>query len=324
MSQFFQALGRLLITSTLAISSSLVLAQDTFPSRPIRLIVPYASGGTTDQIARLIGQKLGEQWGQTVVVDFRPGGGTVIGATAAAKSPPDGYTWLLTVNTHVINEHLMAKLPYHPIKDFVPLATLATTDYLLVVNSSLPVKSPQEFIAYAKARPGEINFGTHGVGGLTHLAVNMFQAQAGIKLQLVPYKGPALPGMLANEVQVEFDALATVLPHIQSGKLKAIGVTGKQRVPAMPQVPTLQESGLPDFDVTVWYGLLAPAGVPAAVADKIRTGIAAAMARPEVKSKLATLGLQPFESTPAQFEALLKSDSAKYGEIIRAGNIKQE
>jgi len=299
-------------------------AQETFPVRPIRMVVPYASGGTTDQVARLIGQKLSEQWGQNVFPDFRPGGGTVIGASAVASAPADGYTWLLTVNTHVINEHLMARLPYHPIRDFAPLATVATTDYLLVVNSSIPVNTLQEFIAYAKARPGAINFGTHGVGGLTHLAANLFQSQAGIKLQLVPYKGPALPAMLSNEVQVEFDALATVLPHIQSGKLKAIAVTGKQRMAALPDVPTFRESGLPDFNVTVWYGLLGPAGVPAAVADRIRSGIAAALTQPDLRSKLATLGLQPFASTPAQFEAMMKADSATYGEIIRAGNIRIE
>ena len=326
MRQFLKVAVGVLVAALAAACPPAVMAQDAFPSRTVRLIVPYAVGGTTDVVARMIGQKLGELWGQTVVVENRPGGGTVIASTTLIKSPPDGYTWMLANNTHVINEHLIAKLPFDPIKDFTPLSTLATADYLLLVNSSLPVNTLQEFVTHAKARPGKINFGTHGVAGLTHLAVNLFQAQADIKLQLVQYKGagPAMIGMLGNEIQVYFDAAATVLPHIQSGKLKPLGVTGRQRVPVLPQVPTLQESGLPQFDVTIWYGLLAPAGVPAPVAEKIRAGVATVLARPDIRSQLAMLGVQPFVSEPGQFEAMMKSDSVKYGEIIRAGNIKPE
>lgn len=317
------SVARLLIAGAVTMSALSVPAQEAYPSRPVRIVVPYASGGTTDQIARMVGQKLSEQWGQTVFPDFKPGGGTVIGASAVVGAPADGYTLLLTVNTHVINEHLM-KLPYHPIRDFTPLATLATTDYVLVVNSDMPVRTLQDFIAYVKARPGKVDFGTHGVGGLTHLAVSLFESQADIKLQLVPYKGSALPAMLTGEVQVEFDAMASLRPHIQSGKLRPLAVTGRQRIAALPDVPTFREAGLPDYDVTIWYALIGPANMPPAVVQKIREGVAAALATPDLRAKLAGAGLLPYASTPAQFESLMKSDSVRYGDIIRAGHIKLE
>lgn len=301
-------------------------SQEGYPNKPIKIVVPYAPGGTTDVVARILGQKLTELWGQSVLIENRPGGGTVIAASAVAKSPADGYTFLLANNTHVINEHLMSKLPFDPIKDFTAVTTMASADYLLLVNPSLPVNNIQEFIALAKSKPGQINFGTHGVAGLTHLAVNMLQAQAGIKLQLVQYKGagPAMTAMLADEVQVYFDAAATVLQQIQAGKLKPLAVTGKNRVPILPQVPTLRESGMSDFDVTIWYGLLAPAGLPLAVAEKFRAGVVSVLARPDIKTQFAGLGVQPLQVSGPAFDALLKSDSDKYGAIIRAGNIKIE
>jgi tripartite-type tricarboxylate transporter receptor subunit TctC len=314
--------------ATLAAGCTLLLhtaqAQENFPNRPVRLVVPYAAGGTTDALGRIVAQKLSEQWGQNVYLDFKPGAGTVIGAGIVASAPADGYTWLLAVNTHVINEFLMAKLPYHPIKDFTPLATLSKTDYILLVNSALPVKSLQEFIATAKAKPDAINFGTHGVGGLTHVAVSLFESQAGIKLNLVPYKGTALPGMLTGEVQTEFDALASTLPHIQAGKLIPLATTGTNRMKALPEVPTFKEAGVPDFDVTIWYGLLGPAGVPKPIVDKIQAGVAKALASPEAASKMGTLGLETFVSNADDFGKMMKADSIKYGEVIRKANIKAE
>ena len=326
MKKAFDAILGPLILAAVCVYSCSIAAQEPYPSRAIHLIVPYAAGGTTDVVARIVGQKLKELWGQSVVIENRPGGGTVIASSAVAKSPPDGYTFMLANNTHVINQHLMAKLPYDSIRDFSAVATVAMADYLLLLNATVPADNLKEFIALAKAQPMQINFGTHGVAGLTHLAVNLLQAQSGIKLQLIQYKGagPALIGMLGNEVQVYFDAAATVLQHVQSGKLKAIGVTGRSRLAVLPQVPTLKESGLPDFDVTIWYGLIAPAGVPAPVVDKMRTAIADIMAKPEVLSQLAKLGVLQFVTGPGQFDALLKSDSEKYGAVIRAGNIKLE
>ncbi|HEX2546967.1 MAG TPA: tripartite tricarboxylate transporter substrate binding protein [Ramlibacter sp.] len=295
-----------------------------FPERPVRIIVPYAAGGTSDLLARYIGQKLSERWGQQVVVDNRAGGGTVIGASAVARSAPDGYNLLLTNNTHVINTHLMTNLPYDAVRDFTPVATLATSAYLLLLNPSVPAQNLQEFIALLKSRPGKVNFGTHGPGGLTHLAAEMLNLTAGTKMQMVQYKGagPALTAILAGEVEVYLDAPATTLPYVQSGKLRAIGISGSTRLPSLPNVPPISQAGVPGFDVTIWYGLLGPAQMPAAVTNKINADLAAVLSLAEVKEKLEALGVTPYASKQPDFARFVRSEQDKYGRIVKAADIK--
>lgn len=318
-------------TALWSIASGLAMAgggaaaqQPRFPDKPVHLVVPYAPGGTSDLLTRYMGLKLGERWGQQTVVDNRPGGGTVIAASSVSRSAPDGTNLLMTNNTHVINSFLMVNLPYDAIKDFTPIATLATSAYLLLINPSVPARNLQEFIALAKAKPGKFNFGTHGAGGLTHVGAELLNTMAGIKMELIQYKGaaPALAGMLGGEVDVYLDAPATTLPYIQSGKLRAIGISGQTRLSALPDVPTIAEAGVAGYDVTLWYCLLGPAGIPAAVTQKINADVHAVMAQPEVKEKLEGLGVAPFLTTGPEFSKWLRTEQEKYGRIVKSANIK--
>ncbi|MDB5819384.1 MAG: hypothetical protein JWQ11_3024 [Rhizobacter sp.] len=305
-------------------TSALAAGPAGFPDKPVKLIIPYSAGGTSDLLARYIGQLLSQRWGQPLVVDNRAGGGTVIGASAVARSAPDGYTLLLTNNTHVINPHLMARLPYDSLRDFTPVATLATSAYLMLAKPSLPVKTLQDFLALAKARPGVINFGTHGAGGLTHLAAELFDSMAGIRMEMIQYKGagPALIGILGSEVDVYFDAPATTMAYVTSGKLRPLGISGTERLAALPDVPTISQAGVPGFDVTIWYGLLGPAGMPEPVVSRLNADVAAVLALPEVKDKLDGLGVTPYASTPAKFRQFMTDEYDKYGRIVKSADIK--
>jgi len=309
-----------LTTATTAFAAEL----SDFPDKPIRLIIPYSSGGTSDLLARYIGQRLSERWRQQVIVDNRPGGGTVIGASAVARSTADGYTLLLTNNTHVINPHLMDKLPYDSLRDFTPVATLATSAYLMLVKPSLPVQTLQDFLALAKSKSGKINFGTHGAGGLTHLAAALLDSMAGIRMEMIQYKGagPALTGILGGEVDVYFDAPATTLAYVQSGKLRPLGISGAARLPSLPQIPTISEAGVPGFDVTIWYGLLGPTGMPAPVVARINADVAAVLALAEVKEKLEGLGVTPYTSSPQDFTKFIREEFGRYGRIVKSADIK--
>ncbi|HYF16296.1 MAG TPA: tripartite tricarboxylate transporter substrate binding protein [Ramlibacter sp.] len=295
-----------------------------FPDKPVRIVLPYPPGGLSDVLARFIGQKLSERWRQQVVVDNRPGGGTVPGASAVQKSAPDGLTLLLHNNTHVINAHLIPNLPYSPIRDFTPVSMLATSAYLMLAKPQLPARTFQEFVALAKAEPSKFNFGTHGPGGLTHVAAEMLNAAAGIRMEIVQYKGagPALNGILAGDIDVYFDAPATTLQHVQSGRLRALGISGRTRLPSLPQVPTLAEAGVSGYDVTIWYGLLGPAGVPEALVTRINNDVGAVLAQPDVRERLESLGVGAFPLPPASFAQLMRSDDERYGRIIRQANIK--
>jgi tripartite-type tricarboxylate transporter receptor subunit TctC len=301
-------------------------AQAAYPDHPVRIIVPLAPGGATDLVSRLIAQELRAQLGQTVIIDNRPGAGTVIAATALAKAPPDGYTLMITTNTHVTHPHLMQDLAYDGLKSFTPVARLGTADYLLFVNETVPAKNLAEFIGFVRANPNAVNFGTHGMGGFAHIAAEMLQMQADIKMQLVHYKGaaPAMMDVLGNQVQAYFDVPSTAMPYVLSGKLKAIGAGGSQRLPTLPEIPTLKESGLPDFDVSIWYGLLAPAGLQPAVVTRLNEALAKLLAQPAVKAQLASLAVQPMMLESAPFGVLMKSEYEKYGAVIRAANIRME
>lgn len=324
--RFFAAPIRLLVLSLLLAFAGSASAQQGYPNKPIRFIVPYAPGGSTSNVARLIGQKLTEAWGQQVIIDNRPGGNTVIGSEALAKSPPDGYTISLAASTHATVPHLLASLPYDPIKDFTPVATLVTTQLVLVLHPSVPANNLQEFIALAKSKPGQLNFASVGTGSSTHLAGELFNNVAGVKMQQVPYKGtaPALTDLIGGQVQLNFDTPITSIPHIKSGKLKAIAITGKTRLAALPQVPTFAEAGLPNYDFQLWMGVLAPAGTPKEIVNKLNTEIAKILTMPDMKEKLVSQGLEPFVSTPDQFAALIKSDITKFGQVIKTANIKLE
>jgi len=300
-------------------------AQESYPDKPIRFISPYAPGGSTTVVAHFIAQKLTESWGQQVLVENRSGGNTVIGTDAVAKSAADGYTVLVAASDHILVP-LLFKVPYDPIKDFAPVATLANGQLVLVLNPLVPANNLKEFLAYAKSKPGQLNFGTPGAGGLQHLAHELLNLTAGIKTQHVPYKGggPAIIDLIGGSLQFYLGTSASVVPHIKSGKIKAIAVSGKKRLPALPQVPTFTEAGLAGFEVEYWNGVLAPAATPRAIVEKLSAQIAKILVLPDFKEMLAGQGVEPFINTPDQYAAVLKADMAKYAKIIKDANIKME
>jgi tripartite-type tricarboxylate transporter receptor subunit TctC len=301
-------------------------AQQEYPNKPIRFITPYPPGGGTTVVARLVGQKLAESWGQQVLVDNRGGGNTIIGTEAAAKSAPDGYTILLVDNALAALPHLFRSLPYDTFKDLAPVATLTSIEYVLVLHPSVPANSLQELIALAKAKPGQLNYATSGSAGAGHLAIEMLSMMTGAKMQQVPYKGggPALTDLLGGQVQVHLNVPINLIPHIRTGKLRAIAISGESRSPALPQVPTFTEAGVPNFEVRYWQGVMAPAGTPKPIIDKLSAEFARILATPDTRDKLGSQGAEPFISTPDQFGALIKTFSAKYATIVKTANIKIE
>jgi tripartite-type tricarboxylate transporter receptor subunit TctC len=299
-------------------------AAQTYPSKTIRLVTPY-SGGSGDVLARLIAPKLSEAWKQPMIVENRPGANAVIGTDHVAKSAPDGYTLLMAITTHVISPHLLPT-PFHPINDFAPVAALAAAELGLGLNLGVPAGNLQEFIALAKSKPGQLNYGTTQIGGNQHVAGELFNILTGAKLTAVPYKGgaEAMTALLGGHVQVYFGSIATLAPHMRGGKIRGIAVSGDSRHPAVPEVPTFAEGGIRNFDVKLWYGIMAPAGTPKDIVDKIATQIAAIIATPDFTATLAKQGLDPFVLNPEQFSALMKTDFARYGQVIKTANIKVE
>ena len=298
-------------------------AQPNYPNRPIRFITPYAPGGSTSVLARLVGQHLTERWGQNVIVDNRPGGNTVIGTETLAKAPPDGYTIMLVASTHAILSSLI-KTPYDPIKDFAPIAGLGVSPQMLVLSPGVPANNLQELIALAKAKPGQLNFASSGAGGPTHISGEFFNIIAGVKTQHVPYKGagPAMVDLMGNHVQMFYSVPINVIGHVKSGKLKAIAVTGDTRVKSLPQVPTFAEAGLPGFDIKTWTGVLAPAGTSKAIVAKLSDEIGVLLAMQETKDKLDGLGMAAGYSNAQQFGELIKSEMVRYAKVIKTANIR--
>jgi tripartite-type tricarboxylate transporter receptor subunit TctC len=315
-----------LVISLVAALPAAHAAPPSYPDRPIRLLVPFPAGGSTDPVARLLAQKINEDWGQPVIVDNRPGANTIIGTEALAKAPADGYTVLLTASTHVINSLLVPNLPYDSVKDFAPVATLYRSEFLLLVHPSVPAKNLQELIALAKAKPGALNYAISGTGNANHLAGELFDMVAGVKMSNVPYKGggPAITDLLGGQVQAMFSVPVSVIGQVKAGKLRALAYTGASRLSSLPQVPTFAEAGLPKFDMKSWTGLLVPAATPKPIIDKLSAEIAKILAMPDVKAKLEEQGQDPFIQNPEQFSALMSADRAKFGSIIRAANIKLE
>jgi tripartite-type tricarboxylate transporter receptor subunit TctC len=313
-----------LVAFALAWSGGSALADAAYPEKPIRFIVPYAAGGAVSVLARLVGQKLNEAWGQPVIVDPRPGGGTVIGADAVVKSPPDGYTILAVASTHVTLGLLYPNIRFDPLKDFAPVATLASGEQVLLVHPSAGAESLRELIAVAKSKPGALNYASSGNGSPTNLAGELFKMMAGVDVQHIPYKGaaPAITDLIGGQVHMSFQNLAVALPHVRGGKVTALAVSGDSRSPALPQVPTFREAGLPGFEARFWFGVLAPAGTPRNIIDKLSGGIANTLSAPEIRQNLTAQGLEPFVNTPEQLAALMREDFVRYEKVIKAANIK--
>jgi tripartite-type tricarboxylate transporter receptor subunit TctC len=310
-----------------AVAASLALGAGAqqYPGKPIKIIVPYTAGGTTDLLARTIGHKLTEAWGQPVIVDNRPGANGIIGMDLVAKSAPDGYTLgLASPGTHAVNETLYAStIPHKPQKDFVPVSLAVRAPMVLVVNPSLPVKNVKELIAYAKANPGKLSIASGGSGSSQHIAAEQLKTMAGIDMVHVPYKGggAAYIDLLGNQVQVMIDALQQSMPHIKAGKLRPIAVASAQRLPQLPDVPTIAESGVPGYESSAWYGFVAPAGTPKEIVDKLSKEIAHILTLPDVKEMLATPGLVPVGSTPEQFADFIRKETDKDAKVIKSANI---
>jgi len=318
---------RIVAVSILMAHAGYAAAQQAYPAKPIRMLVPYPPGGSNNALARIVGQKLSESWGQQVVVDNRPGGNTIIGSEALVKSPPDGYTLMLTsIGAHAINRVLLPALPYDSIKDFAPVATVSYSELMLVVPPALPANTLQEFIALAKAKPGQLNYATSGAGSTTHLTAEFFNLLAGVKTQHIPYKGAAgaLTDLLGGQVQMYYSVPINIVSHVKSGKLKGIAVTGETRVAALPQVPTFTEAGLPGLDMKSSYGIFAPAAIPKEIVGKLSAEVSKILSVTETREALRAQGMEPFVSTPEQFAALIKADIAKFGKIAAAANIKME
>ena len=298
-----------------------------FPNKPARIVVPFPPGAATDILARLLAQKLTEAWGQAVVIDNKPGAGSIIGAQAVASAPPDGYTLFMGhIGTHGANPALYAKLPYDPVKDFAPITLLVSIPNLLAVHPSLGVNSVAELIALAKSKPGVLNVGSPGVSTSAHLIISLFRSVTGADMTHVPFKGAAaaMQGIVNGDVQVAFDTVTSLLPHVRAGRVKALAVTSKERSASAPEVPALAEAGVPGFDVSTWFALFVPAGTPRAVIDKLNADVVRVMQAKDLADRLVTMGMANTSGTPEQLAAHVASEIARWGKVVKEANIKVE
>lgn len=295
-----------------------------YPNKPVRIIVPFAAGGPADIYARAIGQKLQESLGQAFVIDDRPGAGAVIGTEAVAKSPADGYTLLMMSNTHTVNESLLKTKPYDLMRDFAPIAPVNYSDLLMVVHPSVSANTLKEFLDLAKAKPGALNYASSGPGTPYHMAGELFKSMAGVNVVHVPYKGSAgaRTDVMGGQVQMMFDAVTTMAPLVRSGKLRALGSTGLSRSSVLPDVPTVAEAGVPNYEATIWLGIMAPAGTPVAIIDKLNAEINKILASPEIKEAWAKQGATTMNMTPEQFGKHLRADIEKWARIVKLADIR--
>ena len=315
----------LLIPLLLAALPVSAQAPDPYPNKPLRFILPFPPGGPTDILGRLLGERLASSLGQPVIVENRGGAGGNVGAEAAAKSAPDGYTLVLVAPSLAISPSLYSKLNYDPLGDFAPISLVATVPNVIVTQPAL-APTLQEFIALAKAKPGGMNFGSGGSGTSNHLAGELFNIVTGTKLVHVPYKGVnlAMNDVLAGAIHLVVIGLPAAAPHIKSGRLRALGVIAPQRLPALPEVPTVAETGLPDFEVTTWYGVLAPAGTPRPIVARLNGELAKIMYSADMKDRLNAMGTDPVTSTPEEFAAYLRQETAKWSEVVRKAGLKAD
>jgi tripartite-type tricarboxylate transporter receptor subunit TctC len=317
---------RTVIAAFLVLLSVTAYGQDSWPSRPVRFILPFPPGGGTDILGRLIAERLSANLGQPVVTENRGGAGGNVGAEAAARSSPDGYTIVLVAPSLAISPALYSKINYDPVKDFAPVSLVATVPNVMITQASAPVQNLQEFIAFAKGKPGALNFGSGGAGTSNHLAGELFNIVTGAKLVHIPYKGVnlAMQDVLAGNVHLVFIGIPAAAPHIKAGKLRALALVAPQRSSALPEVPTVAEAGLRDFEVTTWYGVLAPAGTPRNVVTRLNAELGKIMHSPELKEKLAATGTEPLTSTPEEFADYIKREIAKWGEVVRKAGVKAD
>lgn len=313
------------VAGMLLVAPASLLAQSDYPNKPIRLIVPFPAGGSTDIVGRVVAQKLSERLGQQVIVDNRGGAGGTIGTDAAAKAAPDGYTLTIgTTSTHAVAAGAYSKLSYHPSKDFAPVSLVAITPYLLVVNPQVKANNLREFVALAKTMPGKMNYASAGNGSTTHLAMEMLKDAAQIDLQHIPYKGngPADLALLANEVQGVFGSMPALLQHTKAGKLRPLAVGTSQRSPALPDVPTVAELGYPGFEAALWLGVLAPAGTPKPIIDRLHKELAAIIPTTDFKLAMERNGADALGNTPEQFAKLIADESGRYVKVVKAIGLK--
>jgi len=317
-----------MVAMALAAACSLAVlsaAAQGYPAKPVKLVVPFPPGGSLDIAGRLIAQKLTEAWGQSVVVENKPGAGGNIGADLVAKAPADGYTILLgALSTHAVNPSLYSSMPYDAVRDFAPITLIAVTPNVLVVNANSPVRNVSEFIAYTKANPGKLSFGSGSNGSAGHLAGELYKVETGTDAVHIPYKGgaPATQALLAGDTQFMFDNLANAMAQVKAGKLRALAVTTAKRSILAPDLPTMAEAGVPGFDISTWYGLFAPAGTPSAIVAKWNTEVTRILNTPDVRARFVADGAEPAPDTPEQFSRFIAAELAKYARIVKASGAK--
>ena len=325
--RFRNRLHGLLLTACFALMPALAHAAEAYPSKPVRIVVGFPASGMSDNLARALAVALSKQLGQQVLIDNKPGAGTTIAADNVAKSPPDGYTlFMQDLTSHAINASLYAKLPYDPVTDFTPLTLVAVTPLVMVVTPSSGIESVKDLIARAKAKPGGLNYGSSGIGTILHLSGELFKQRTGVDLNHVPYKGAtgATTAMLGGEIQVTFATTPTAVSLVNGGKVKALAVTETKRTSALPDVPTMQEAGVRDYNVALYNGVLAPAGLPANLQSRLRDEIIKAMQAPEVKRFYETVSAEAITSTPEQVTAHMRAEIKKYGELVKASGARAE
>ena len=295
------------------------MAQQGYPNKPIRFVMPYPPGGSSEILARPIAAEMTRNIGQSVFIDFKPGGGTTIGADLIAKSAPDGYNIVMMLTAHAVNATLMAKLPYDTVKDFASITLAATLPLVVVVNAQSPIRTLADLIAAAKANPGKLNYASAGPGNTSHLAVEYFKSVVGVDMTHVPYKGsgPAITALLGREVDLIFDSLSSSLPQIQAGKFRAIAISTLKRSHVLPEVPTIHEQGIKSFDVSVWYAILAAAGTPAAIVQKLNAEVIKAMNMPEAKQRIEAAGYEIVGSTPTELDAFIKTEITRWAKVVK-------
>jgi tripartite-type tricarboxylate transporter receptor subunit TctC len=321
-----RALALILMGMIVAALHAPAQAQQPYPSRPIRIISPFPPGGGNDVLCRTVAPKLTENLKQQVIVENRPGANGIIGTEIAARAAPDGYTIVLIPSGHTVNPHVYRKLPYDSIKDFTPITLVGTSPLVVAVHPSMPVKNVKELVVFAKARPGQVAYGTAGVGSSGHLAGALFETLTGTKLTHIPYKGMgvALTDIVAGQVSLTFGTNLSTLPHVRSGRLRAIAVTSAQRSPALPDIPTVAEAGVPGYEASLWYGFAGPARLPAEIVRRLNTEIVAVLGLPDVRERLASQGVDPKPSTAEEFSRLLTSDLARWAKVVERAGVRAE
>ena len=317
---------RTILAALAAILATTGALAQTYPSRSVKIIVPFAAGGPADVYARVLAEKLSHTMGQPFVVEDMPGGGSIVGTAAVQNSAADGYTLLMMSNTHTVNESLIKKKPFELMRDFVPVAPVNYSDLVLVVHPSVPAKTLKEFIALAKSKPGVLNYASSGPGTPYHMAGELFKAMAGVNIVHIPYKGSsgARTDILGGQVQMMFDAITTMAPNVRAGKLKALGTSGKARSSVLPEVPTISEAGVPGYEAVIWLGFMAPKGTPEAVVDRLNREITKAANAPEMKAAWAAQGAVPMSMTPDEFARFMRADIEKWAKVVQVSGARAD